>query len=43
MAAAKVECVFYGALFLEKVTCARKRCFLFFFFFFFFFQKLALF
>ena len=25
MAAAKVECVFYGALFLEKVTCARKR------------------
>ena len=33
MAAAKVEC---GALFLEKVTCARKR-------FFFFFQNLALF
>ena len=27
MAAAKVECVFYGALFLEKVTCARKRFF----------------
>ena len=37
MAAAKVECVFYGALFLENVTCARKRGF------FFFFQKLALF
>ena len=34
MAAAKVECVFYGALFLEKVTCARKRFFPFFFFFF---------
>ena len=33
MVAAKVECVFYGALFLEKVTCARRR---------FFFQKLAL-
>ena len=29
MAAAKVECVFYGALFLEKVTCARKRFFFF--------------
>ena len=27
MAAAKVECVFYSALFLEKVTCARKRFF----------------
>ena len=27
MAAAKVECVFYGAVFLEKVTCARKRVF----------------
>ena len=25
MAAVKVECVFNGALFLEKVTCARKR------------------
>ena len=24
-----VECVFYGALFLEKVTCARKRFFFF--------------
>ena len=34
MAAAEVECVFNGGLFLEKVTCARKR---------FFFQKLALF
>ena len=33
MAAAKVECVFYGALFLENVTCARKRFFFFFFFF----------
>ena len=32
MAAAKVECEFYGAFFLEKVTCARKH---------FFFQKLA--
>ena len=31
MAAAKVEYVFlYGALFLEKVTCARKRFFFFF-------------
>ena len=30
MAAAKVECEFYGSFFLEKVTCARK---LFFFFF----------
>ena len=29
MAAAKVECVFNGALFLEKVTCARKRGFFF--------------
>ena len=29
MAAAKVEYVFYGALFLEKVTCARKRFFFF--------------
>ena len=29
MAAAKVECVFNGALFLEKVTCARKRLFFF--------------
>ena len=28
MPAAKVECVFYGALFLKKVTCARKRFFL---------------
>ena len=27
MAAAKVECVFYSALFLEKVTWARKRLF----------------
>ena len=27
MAAAKVECVFCGALFLEKVTCARKLFF----------------
>ena len=27
MAAAEVECVFNGALFLEKVTCARKRFF----------------
>ena len=36
MAAAKVEYVFlYGALFLEKATCARKR-----FFFLFFFWKL---
>ena len=34
MAAAEVECVFNRALFLEKVTCARKRCF---------FQKLAFF
>ena len=34
MAEAKVECVFYGDLFLEKVTCARKRLF---------FKKLALF
>ena len=34
MAAAKVECVFYGALFLENVTCGRKLSF---------FQKLALF
>ena len=34
MAAAKVECVSYSALFLEKVTCARKR---------FCFQNLALF
>ena len=24
---AVAECVFYGALFLEKVTCARKRFF----------------
>ena len=24
---AKVKCVFYGALFLEKVTCVRKRFF----------------
>ena len=29
MAAAEVECVFNGALFLEKVTCARKRFFFF--------------
>ena len=34
MAAAEDECVFNGALFLEKVSCARKL---------FFFQKLALF
>ena len=27
MAAAEVECVFNGALFLEEVTCARKRFF----------------
>ena len=27
MAAAEVECVFNRALFLEKVTCARKRWF----------------
>ena len=27
MAAAEVECVFNGALFLEKVTCARKLFF----------------
>ena len=27
MAAAKVECVFYGALFLEKVTHARRLFF----------------
>ena len=26
---AEVECVFNGALFLEKVTCARKRFFFF--------------
>ena len=30
MVAAKVECVFYGAVFLEKVTCARKRVVFFF-------------
>ena len=29
MAAAKVECEFYGAFFLEKVTCARKHFFFF--------------
>ena len=34
MAAAEVECVFHGAFFLKKVTCARKL---------FFFQKLVLF
>ena len=27
MAAAKVECEFYGSFFLEKVTCARKLFF----------------
>ena len=27
MAAAEVECVFNGALFLEEVTCARKHFF----------------
>ena len=27
MAAAQVECVFYGTLFLEKVTCATKGFF----------------